>query len=301
MRQPVVIATWTFGRIACEAARRILEGGGRALDAVEAGATAVELDESVTSVGWGGLPNAAGEMELDAVIMDGSRHEAGAVAGLQGFRTPSAIARRVMERTRHVMLVGENARRFALSEGFVEEPVLSEGARLRWEEWRRRQGQPEGHDTVGVCALDARGDLAGVCTTSGLAWKLPGRVGDTPIIGSGLYVDNEIGVAAATGNGDEIMKSCLSARIVWLMGMGQTPQQACEQAIAYLLHKRPNMERMEAACVAIGKDGATGSAATAAGFEKPEQKWMYALWRSGEISVTEGVYVSQAQADALYR
>ncbi|MCC6485420.1 MAG: N(4)-(beta-N-acetylglucosaminyl)-L-asparaginase [Armatimonadetes bacterium] len=289
MSSPVVIATWTFGRLACEAARPVLAEGGVALDAVEAGATAVELDESVTSVGWGGLPNAAGEMELDAVIMDGRTHDAGAVAALQGFRTPTRVARCVMERTRHTMLVGANARSFALSQGFQEEPMLSSGAQRRWEEWRREQREPEGHDTVGVCALDARGNLAGVCTTSGLAWKLPGRVGDTPIIGSGLYVDNDIGVAAATGNGDEIMKCCLSARVVWLMSIGRTAQTACEEAIAYLLRKRPNANGMEAACVAIAKDGATGSAATQAGFDT--QQWMYAVWRGSDIEVREGVYV----------
>lgn len=301
MRQPVVVATWRFGRLAVEAGLEILMSGGSALDAVEIGANAVEEDPSVLSVGFGGLPNAAGEVELDAAIMDGPTHAAGAVGGLRRTRRPISVARRVMELLPHVLLVGEGAEEFARRNGFPEEDLLTEESRSRWLAWRAEQSaarvahfdDPQGaaHDTVGVVALDARGDLAAGCTTSGLAWKHPGRVGDSPIVGSGLYCDNAVGGACATGNGDEILKACLSYRVVLRMEGGDHPQAACEEAIAYLLRKRGDKVGSGAACLAVRRDGEIGSAATVAGHSPGQRSWVYVTGRPGGIMMHEGVYV----------
>jgi N4-(beta-N-acetylglucosaminyl)-L-asparaginase len=305
----MIVATWQFGEQACRAGAEILAAGGSALDAVEHAANVVEEDPRVHSVGYGGLPNAEGVVELDAAIMDGRTHRAGAVAGLTGIRKPISVARRVMERTSHVMLVGQNARRFALREGFPDEELLTQESRQRWYAWRHEQiapevahffetlsprgpiGEPEAHDTVGICALDSGGNLAAGCSTSGLAWKVPGRVGDSPIIGSGLYVDNGVGAAAATGNGDEIIKVCLSYRVVMGMEQGLSPQSACEEAIRYLLAKRPGHLNGGAACIALDKEGRIGAAATRIGFHPPDRRWLYAYTRNGKVIVEEGIYV----------
>jgi len=313
--RPVFIATWSFGQAASAVGWEILAAGGSALDAVEKGANVVEEDPEVMSVGYGGLPNAEGVVELDAAIMDGPTHAAGAVAGLTGIRRPISVARRVMERTPHVMLVGQNARRFALQEGFPDADLLTEQARQRWEAWRLERTAPDvahfednrareaagkenprgaenvSHDTIGVCALDRAGHLAVGCTTSGMAWKVPGRVGDSPLIGSGLYVDDEIGAASATGNGDEILKVCLSYRVVSLMAQGLSPQEACEAALRYLLRKRPGQQGRGAACIALSKDGRTGAAATRDGFRAPDRLWLYACAEQGVVTLKEGVYV----------
>jgi Asparaginase len=296
---PVIVATWRFGREACEIGWKILAGGGTALDAVEQGANAVEENPEVASVGYGGLPNAEGVVELDAAIMDGSNHSAGSVAAMTGIRKPISVARRVMEKTPHVMLAGLNARRFALQEGFPNDDLRTPGARRRWQEWREQCSAPdvahfeevESHDTVGVVALDADGNLAAGCTTSGLAWKRTGGVGDSPIIGSGLYVDNRFGAAAATGNGDEMMKVCLSFRVVGGMERGLSPQAACEDAIQYLLELRPGHQGHGAACIAAGKEGAIGQAATRDGFHAPDRLWQYAYGQEGEIELREGTYI----------
>lgn len=314
---PVIIATWNFGQEACSVGNALLRQGGSALDAVEAGANAVEENPEITSVGYGGLPNAEGVVELDAAIMDGRDHSAGAVAGLTGIRKPISVARQVMERTPHVMLVGTNARRFALRNSFPDADLLTDASREAYQAWRREQTAPDvahfdpprpkawsetdgsyrqtvsepTHDTVGVCALDVRGNLAAGCTTSGLAWKLPGRVGDSPILGSGLYVDNEVGAAAATGNGDEMMKVCLSFRVVLRMAEGLSAQAACEEAIHYLLRKRPGKQSAGAACIVLAKDGSHGAAATRAGFRAPDRLWQYAYTENGVVVLKEGVYV----------
>jgi N4-(beta-N-acetylglucosaminyl)-L-asparaginase len=298
MSQTVYIATWRFGAEACQVGHKLLASGGTALDAVEQGANAVEENPEVASVGYGGLPNADGVVELDAAIMDGRTHAAGAVVALTGIRKPISVARRVMERTPHVMLAGQNARRFALQQGFPNANLLTDHSRERWRQWMRECGTPDvahfeddSHDTVGVCALDQNGNLAAGCTTSGLAWKVPGRVGDTPIVGSGLYVDNRVGAAAATGNGDEIMKVCLSYRVVMLMEGGMAPQRACEEAIRYLLRMRPDAQDRGAAVIALSKAGEIGQAATREGFHAPDRLWHYAYNRRGSVVLDEGTYV----------
>lgn len=312
---PVYIATWKFGVEACETGLRALLDGSSALEGVELGANAVEENPSVNSVGYGGLPNAEGVVELDAAIMDGAGHRAGAVAAMTGIRKPISVARKVMESTPHVMLAGLNARRFALQEGFPSADLTTPESLERWRRWRQEQTAPDvvhfgdleprpkawseedgkldqySHDTVGICALDRGGNLAAGCTTSGIAWKRPGRVGDSPLIGSGLYVDNEVGAAAATGNGDEIMKVCLSFRVVALMEEGRSPQKSCEEAIRYLLRKRPHHQTRGAACIAISKDGRLGAAATRAGFRAPDRLWQYAYTDGGRVHLVEGIYV----------
>jgi isoaspartyl peptidase/L-asparaginase-like protein (Ntn-hydrolase superfamily) len=303
MHRWTVVATWKFGETACAAAGALLREGSSSLDAVEAGAKAVELDPAVQSVGYGGLPNAEGVVELDAAIMCGRTHSSGAVAGITGIRTPVSVARRVMEATPHGMLVGQNARRFALQQGFRDETLETEASRAKFQTYIRSRRTPEvahfdtepTHDTVGVLALDSRGDLSAACTTSGLAWKTPGRVGDSPIVGSGLYVDNEVGAAAATGNGDEILKVCLSFLVVRFMAEGLNPQAACAEGIRYLLRKRPDTQWHGAAVIALSRDGRIGSAATQDGFRRPDRLWIYA-WDQGDgVCSHEGEYVPHSR------
>jgi L-asparaginase/N4-(beta-N-acetylglucosaminyl)-L-asparaginase len=276
--QPAAIATWRFGEAAVEAAGKALDGGGGALDAVECGINAVELDPNVNSVGYGGLPNVEGVVELDAAIMDGATHRAGCVAALRGIRRPISVARKVMEETRHVMLVGEGALKFALSQGFPEEDLLTPESRMHSEQ-QVREHTPQ-HDTVGLIALDAAGNLAVGCSTSGLAGKMPGRVGDSPIIGSGLYVDNQVGAATATGRGEEIMKSCASFLVVEFMRSGLAPEAACQQVIARILARSPQDRNMQIGLIAMSRSGACGAASTVSPFP-------YAVWRRPGTRILE--------------
>ena len=327
--QPVIITTWRFGIQACQAGWKQLTAGASAIDAIEAAGNVTELDPAVNSVGYGGRPNADGVVELDAAIMDGPTHAAGAVGGMTNIRTPISVARRVMERTPHVFLVGDNARRFAIAQGFVEQDLLTPDSEQKWREWKghpapsevahfevgpksgSQYGEPHGrpnparvspsaeataenHDTIGLCALDSAGNLAVGCTTSGMAWKVPGRVGDSPIIGSGLYVDNAVGGAAATGHGDEMMKACVSYRVVMLMEQGRTAQEACEEALRYLLRKRPPSlhDGYGAALIALRKDGQVGAAGTISGFAAPDRLWQWAVESGPDAILHEGPYVS---------
>lgn len=214
------------------------------LDAIETGANVVELDPEDTSVGYGGLPNEDGVVQLDASIMYGPTHKCGSVACLENIKTPSSVARLVMERTDHILLVGEGAKRFAVMHGFREENVLTDKARIAWLQWKENLSEtddwlpPANGDyaeerssgTINVLGISADGAIAGITTTSGLAWKIPGRVGDSPIIGAGLYVDNEVGAAGATGRGEEVIRMCGSFYVVERMRAGFSPQQACEAA-----------------------------------------------------------------------
>ncbi len=303
--KPLIIATWPFGLPAVKLGYSMLAQYHSALDSVELAANLVEDDRLVLSVGSGSLPNADGVLELDAAIMDGKTHSAGSVAAVVNIARPISLARRVMETTPHVMLVGDNARRFALSEGWIDEDLRTPLSQERWLKWWSSSNTEakvahfdypltaENHDTIGICAIDEFGNLAAGCTTSGMAWKKPGRVGDSPIIGSGLYVDNEIGAAAATGDGDEMMKACLSYRAVMLMGSGSSPQEACEEALRYLLRKRPTSKNgYGAALICLNKDGEYGASATVSGFG-PSSLWKYAVADHNEISgrIIEGPYV----------
>ena len=208
--KPLVIATWKTD-LAVETAADVLENGGSALDAVEQGCRIEEANEKGQSVGKGGLPDRDGDVTLDACIMD-SKGNYGAVLGVKEIKHVISVARKVMEDTSHVMLVGEGAKKFAISKGFEPENLLTEASKKAWEKWKEKsEYKPiiniENHDTIGMLAIDKNGDISGACTTSGLAYKMAGRVGDSPIIGGGLFVDNEVGGASATGLGEEVLKN----------------------------------------------------------------------------------------------
>ena len=216
MTIPAVIATWKFGGPAVEKTGSLLLEGMDLLAAVERGINVVELDPGVNSVGYGGKPNSCGVVEADAAIMDGRTCKVGCVAGLKHCRRPISVALRVLEKSPHSMLAGEGACEFAREQGFPHEEMLTPASEEKFNEWKAGgRGAPEAsHDTIGLAAVDCKGNTAAGCSTSGLAFKQPGRVGDSPIIGSGLYADNEVGAAAATGNGDEILKFCISFLVI---------------------------------------------------------------------------------------
>lgn len=271
--KPLFIATWNFGLAACQRSRDEIRSGRSLLDAVERGINLTELDEAVDSVGVGGLPNAAGVVQLDASFMDGNLQRAGSVAGLESYPNPISIARRVMESTRHVMLVGQDAAEFARQQKFATKELLTEKSRQRWLEWKSQQAsgtrEPvKSHDTIALLGLAAGGQLCGGCSTSGLAFKLPGRVGDSPLIGSGLYVDGEIGAAGATGVGENILRYCGSFLIVEFMRQGKNPTDACEAAIRRIASgdKKPP-QALSVNFVAINKAGVVGAAGTDREFE----------------------------------
>lgn len=270
---PGAIATWKTGLVAVRAAGQVLIAGGSALDAVEKGINLVELDPDVRSVGYGGWPNAEGIVELDAAIMDGRTHDAGSVAALRRIRRPISVARRVMEASQHAMLVADGALAFALSHGFSAKDLLTQESMAKWREWQRDEqaGSPTPHDTIGLVALDGEGDIACGCSTSGRPYKSPGRVGDSPLIGSGLYVDNDVGGAAATGLGEEILKFCASFLVVEQMRNGHSPTDACRRTIERILRKKPQTREVTIGLVALNGCGESGAACTRSGFE-------YAVW-----------------------
>jgi N4-(beta-N-acetylglucosaminyl)-L-asparaginase len=266
--QPVVVATWKFGEIAVRAALPLLTGGASALDAALAGAQAVEDDPSVTSVGFGGLADRDGTVSLDACVMEGRTLNCGAVAGVENIRHAAALARRVMEKTPHLLLVGAGAKQFALEQGFRLECLHTPESVALWEKRRADKlpspALPLTHDTVTVLTLDQSGSLSGVCTTSGLSHKLPGRVGDSPIIGAGLYVDDTAGAAGGTGVGEEILRIGGSLLIVEAMRAGRSPQEACEQSARRVndVAKRRGVQPAHVAFIALDPAGRIGAACT---------------------------------------
>ena len=272
--RPVVVSTWRHGLAANDAAWKILSKGGRSLDAVEAGVRVSESDPRVASVGLGGLPDASGQVTLDACIMD-ENGDCGSVAYLKDIENPISVARMVMEKTPHVMMVGEGAKRFALAHGFKERKLLTAEAAKQWEKWKsdhpdavkHREVNIENHDTIGMVSIDAMGNLSGACTTSGLAWKLPGRVGDSPIIGAGLYVDNEVGAASATGVGEAVIRAVGSFLVVEFMRQGHSPQDACRLATERVIAKNPDWKEFQVGFVAIDKLGRAGGYCIQPGFD----------------------------------
>jgi isoaspartyl peptidase/L-asparaginase-like protein (Ntn-hydrolase superfamily) len=264
------LATWPFGQVAVEAAIPLLLNGRPALDAAIAGAQAVEDDPTVHSVGYGGMPNSVGSVQLDACVMDGRTLACGSVAGLENVRHAAALARLVMERTPHLFLVGEGARLFALQNGFPLEDLLTPEALADW--LSRRAGQKpavppvtaDAFDTVTVLTLDQQGHLAGACSTSGLPHKLPGRVGDSPILGAGLYVDDEAGAAGATGEGEEILRVGGSLLIAEALRAGRSPQEACVLAVQRVLAvaARRGVAPARVAFLALDRQGRIGAACT---------------------------------------
>ncbi len=269
--RPLILSTWRHGIPANDRAWEVLHGGGSILDAVEEGVKVTELDPDNLSVGLQGLPDREGIVTLDASIMKGDG-SCGSVAFLRQVMHPITLARKVMEKTPHVMLVGEGARQFAISEGMpLEDEELSPGAAERFEEWKKETDyRPviniENHDTIGMVGIDSNGNLAGSCTTSGVAFKMHGRVGDSPIIGAGLYVDDEVGAATATGLGETIIRICGSFLVVELMRQGRSPQEACEEVIRRLAARHDSLNGVQAGFIAVNKDGEYGAYAVRPGF-----------------------------------
>jgi N4-(beta-N-acetylglucosaminyl)-L-asparaginase len=316
MPEPITIATWPFGKTAVEAAMKVLAKGDPALDAALAGAQAVEDDTTIrNSVGFGSLPDRLGRLTLDACVMDGRTLACGSVACVEHIKHPAALARRVMEKTPHVMLVGEGAKWFALQQGFpLEVPYTAESIK----EWldghpdRKKKDEKGGekptntetersgaadinisefnHDTVTVLSLDKKGHLGGVCTTSGLSYKLPGRVGDSPLIGAGLYVDDLAGAAGGTGVGEEIIRIGASLFITEQMRAGKSPQEACELACkrANAAAGRRGVHPARVAFLALDPKGNVGAACT----EKTGFK--YAVGRGDKVELLQAKEIGPA-------
>ncbi len=284
---PVVISTWKHGIAANDAAWNVLSSGGTVLDAVEAGVQVPEADPGVRSVGYGGLPDEACRVTLDACIM-GPDGNCGSTAFVEGYKHPISIARRVMEDTDHVMIVGLGAEEFARRVGYKREDLLTEEARKAWVKWKSGlssrddwfPGGEKNHDTIGMVALDAAGDLAGACTTSGLAFKIHGRVGDSPIIGAGMYVDNGVGAAAAPGRGEAVIKTCGSFLVVENMRRGMSPEKACRAALERIFENHGGKVDFQVGYIAVNKKGEIGAFSLTEGFS-------YALARDGTNELIE--------------
>ena len=284
---PVVLSTWDFGKTANAAAWQVLEKGGRALDAVEAGVKVPEADPSNQTIGYGGLPDRDGYVTLDACIMD-EHYNCGAVLCLEHIMHPISVARLVMEKTPHIFLSGEGALQFALAHGFQRQNLLTEQSEKDWKEWAKTAnykpgvnienqlydksndpmpGGPDNHDTIGMVAMDVQGNLSGACTTSGLAYKMHGRVGDSPIIGAGLYVDNEVGAATASGVGEEVIRIVGAHLVVELMRQGASPEAACREAVERIVRRNTEKSKeIQVGFVALKKDGTYGGYSLQKGF-----------------------------------
>ncbi|MEO6721119.1 MAG: N(4)-(beta-N-acetylglucosaminyl)-L-asparaginase [Ferruginibacter sp.] len=286
VNQPIVISTWDFGKEANAEAWKILNNGGRALDAVEAGVKIPEADPTNQSIGYGGLPDRDGKVTLDACIMD-EKYNCGSVMCIEHIMHPISVARMVMEKTPHVILTGEGALNFALANGFKKENLLTPESERAWKEWlktskyepvintenqlynkqKNKKGGPYNHDTIGMLAMDSAGNLSGACTTSGMAYKMRGRVGDSPVIGAGLYVDNEVGGATATGVGEEVIRIVGSHLIVELMRQGLKPEAACKAAVERIIKRNPSKAKeVQVGFLAMNKQGEFGAYCLQKGF-----------------------------------
>ena len=270
INKPVVVATWDV-KNATKKAWEILSTNGNSLDAVEQGCRIEEANEDGQSVGIGGLPDRDGNVTLDACIMDYTGN-CGSVVYLKDIKHAISVARLIMEKTPHVMLAGDGAKKYALSMGFNEENLLTEKSKKDWIKWKKEEEYKpiiniKNHDTIGMLAMDEKQNISGACTTSGLAYKMQGRVGDSPIIGSGLFIDNEIGGAVATGLGEEVIKTVGSFLIVELMRQGYSPKEACKIAIERIVKKpRSNYKNFQVGYVAMNKMGQSGSYSIQKGF-----------------------------------
>jgi len=289
--KPIVVSTWDSGMAVNAAAWKILGTGGRALDAIEAGANSIEDETNNCCVGLGGYPDRDGIVTLDACIMD-EHANCGAVAGIEQIKHPISVARKVMEKTPHIILVGQGAQQFALENGFKLEPkTLSPDAQKAYDEWIRKNdykpvinienkkttggpfapaffddGTPN-HDTMGLVAMDSKGNLSGGVTTSGMAFKVHGRVGDSPIIGAGLFVDNEIGAATSSGVGEEVIRICGTHLVVEFMRQGYSPERACQMAVERIIRRDPaKAKTLQVGFLAMNKKGGHGAFAIQKGF-----------------------------------
>lgn len=287
-KKPIVISTWDFGKAANAEAWKILSSKGRALDAIEAGAKVPEADESNKTVGYGGYPDRDGRVTLDACIMD-ENGNCGAVMCLEHIKHPISVARLVMEKTPHVILVGDGALQFALANGFKKENLLTPDSEKAWKEWLKKAnyepvmnienksyneplagafpGSIDNHDTIGILALDEAGNLSGGCTTSGMAFKMHGRVGDSPVIGAGLFVDGEIGAATSTGVGEEVIRCVGSHLVVEYMRQGNSPYNACKKVVERIAKRDlEKAKKIQIGFLAMDKHGNHGAYALQKGF-----------------------------------
>lgn len=284
---PVVVSTWDFGKTANVGAWNVLGKGGRALDAVEAGVRIPEADPANQTIGYGGLPDRDGRVTLDACIMD-EKYNCGSVMCLEHIMHPISVARLVMEKTPHIILTGDGALQFALANGFEKQNLLTPESEKAWKEWMKSAnykpemnienrlynkendpmpGGPDNHDTIGMMAMDAAGNLSGACTTSGLAYKMHGRVGDSPVIGAGLYVDNEVGAATSSGVGEEVIRIVGSHLVVELMRHGMKPDLACKEAVNRIVKRSPEKSKtIQVGFVALNKQGEYGGFSLQPGF-----------------------------------
>ncbi len=286
---PIVITTWDIPN-ATNKAGELLDQGKSSLDAIEQGCNVEEADETNQTVGKGGRPDRDGNVTLDACVMDKNGNY-GSVVFMQHITHAISVARKVMEDTPHVIMAGSGAEEFAVSEGFKRENLLTEASKKAWEKWKEKSKYKpiiniENHDTIGMLAIDKNGDISGGCTTSGLAYKMAGRVGDSPIIGSGLFIDNEIGGATATGLGEEVLKTVGSFLIVELMRNGRTPQEACEEAILRIVSKNPNYKNFQVGYIAINKKGETGYYSIHKGFSA-------SIYKEGKINNYPSLYFNK--------
>ncbi|MCX7974460.1 MAG: N(4)-(beta-N-acetylglucosaminyl)-L-asparaginase [Candidatus Aminicenantes bacterium] len=302
------------GLKATERAMELLRQGADPLDAVIAGVNLVEEDPEDTSVGYGGLPNEEGEVELDASVMHGPTHNAGAVAALRGIKTPSKVAKLVMERCDHALLVGEGALKFAKAHGFKEENLLTERAREIWLRWKETLSERDNwfppkseklpaevksfvdaYGTINCLALDSQGNLAGVTTTSGLAFKLPGRVGDSPIIGAGLYVDNDIGAAGSTGRGEANLLNCGSFQVVNFMAQGYSPEEACLRTLQKIAEKTKYQPHL------LDKDGLPRFGLNFYALNKKGEFGAASMWSGAYYAVHDGRENKLREAAYLFK
>lgn len=267
--RPIAICTWNFMNATAKA-WEVLEKGGSSLDAVEQGVMVEEADLSNETVGNGGRPDRDGRVTLDACIMDKDAN-CGAVLCMENIAHPISVARKIMEETPHIMLAGKGAEQFAYEQGFPKTDLLTEKAKKDWMEWKKNSKYEtiiniENHDTIGMLAIDKNGDIAGACTTSGMGYKMAGRVGDSPIIGAGLFVDNTVGGATATGVGEEVVRTVGSFLIVELMRQGKSPQEACEEGVKRIMEKNKDRKDFQIGFIAINKKGETGAYCIHPGF-----------------------------------
>lgn len=291
---PLVIATYRPGRACVKRGYEVFEQGGSVLSVVEEAVKIAEADAGNSTVGYGGRPNRDGLVQLDAAIMDGATLDAGSVAAMHNIKHPISVARMVMERTPHVMLVGDGARQFAVEQGVEEEDLLTEASRQAWVTWKAKQAAApppdlDDHDTMAALGVDRDGNVAAACTTSGWGFKLPGRVGDSPLIGPGVYADNQAGAAAGTGLGEEIIKVVGSYQIVEFMRQGRSPEQAIRGVLERLVARDAENESRLLAFIAVRPDGEIGLGCTRKGFSA-------AVARNGEIELIQSKNLEQLRA-----
>lgn len=269
--KPIAISTWNHGLDCNAEAWKTLNQSGYALDAVEFGVMVTENDPFSTSVGYGGRPDREGKVTLDACIQN-EKSDCGAVSFLQDMKNPIAVARKVMEETPHVMLSGAGALQFAIEQGFEPMNLLTEDSEQAWKEWLKKSKYSpvinvENHDTIGMLALDSEGRMCGACTTSGAAYKLHGRVGDSPIIGAGLFIDNEVGGACATGLGEAVIRVSGSAMVVEVMRNGASPEEACKEVVDRIIRKHSDLANLQVGFLAMNMNGEYGGYSVYEGFD----------------------------------